>query len=486
MEFMARTDGELIVALLGDIVPLSPREPEFDVRKMDWDPIRALLIRQWFHRLWVVQEVCHARRAIAMCGSEVISWSTLAAALTYLVENDLTKYLGPLCAYACNSVASIEYMRARTVKDALFAVVLDNAYGGCTDPRDKIFAMMSIAAGRDEFDWEISLDYTLSPDELYKRFAIWDIVRNKSLRSLSCATSAPSHDDAPLPQTPTWVPDWTRILNRHLLARTAKISNFSAGSGRPTNVWFSNDKSLLHAEGSVIDSIYILGSEPPELKATSLFEIDAMAIGRFVKMKEWLLACWDIARADRPMTPAAYDALWRTLLCDMDSTGHQAPTLYSKYFFAYFRFMRQAPEILETTLQDAAPLAPLEPTLSRKATKLAVFLGLVSHAAARDASNFHDWFDSHLHTNTLVEESMQKWGASKSLCRTRHGRLARVPNHATTHDLICILHGAEVPYVLRLQEDGTYVVIGECYVHGVMHGEALQSPTYESHMLRIR
>ena len=50
---------------------------------------------------------------------------------------------------------------------------------------------------------------------------------------------------------------------------------------------------------------------------------------------------------------------------------------------------------------------------------------------------------------------------------------------AKKRDLICILFGCSVPIVLRQQKDaGTgeeyFQLIGECYIHGIMEGEALE------------
>jgi hypothetical protein len=33
--------------------------------------------------------------------------------------------------------------------------------------------------------------------------------------------------------------------------------------------------------------------------------------------------------------------------------------------------------------------------------------------------------------------------------------------------------GAEVPYILRPRKDQTFLFVGECYIHGIMHGEAM-------------
>lgn len=50
-----------------------------------------------------------------------------------------------------------------------------------------------------------------------------------------------------------------------------------------------------------------------------------------------------------------------------------------------------------------------------------------------------------------------------------------VESEAKTGDLVCILFGCSVPIVLRRVEDNekVYKVVGPCYLHGVMNGEAM-------------
>ena len=51
------------------------------------------------------------------------------------------------------------------------------------------------------------------------------------------------------------------------------------------------------------------------------------------------------------------------------------------------------------------------------------------------------------------------------------------PQSMQMGDVICILFGASTPVVLRPLPgtDGLYQFLGDCYVHGVMFGEALES-----------
>lgn len=41
-------------------------------------------------------------------------------------------------------------------------------------------------------------------------------------------------------------------------------------------------------------------------------------------------------------------------------------------------------------------------------------------------------------------------------------------------DAIVVLHGGKTPFLLRPKRDGSWALLGECYVHGLMNGEALQ------------
>ena len=45
-----------------------------------------------------------------------------------------------------------------------------------------------------------------------------------------------------------------------------------------------------------------------------------------------------------------------------------------------------------------------------------------------------------------------------------------MPRSTTAGDLVCILNGCEVPFILRKTEKD-FQNIGECHIHGVMHGE---------------
>ena len=40
-------------------------------------------------------------------------------------------------------------------------------------------------------------------------------------------------------------------------------------------------------------------------------------------------------------------------------------------------------------------------------------------------------------------------------------------------DEVWVLKGGNVPFVLRRVKEGVYRLVGDAYVHGIMHGEAI-------------
>ena len=58
--------------------------------------------------------------------------------------------------------------------------------------------------------------------------------------------------------------------------------------------------------------------------------------------------------------------------------------------------------------------------------------------------------------------------------------------HLQEDDIVCIFYNARQPFVLRKLEDNSFKLIGECYVHGIMHGEALKEGEKRSRTFTIR
>ncbi|KAF2237040.1 hypothetical protein EV356DRAFT_512308 [Viridothelium virens] len=62
----------------------------------------------------------------------------------------------------------------------------------------------------------------------------------------------------------------------------------------------------------------------------------------------------------------------------------------------------------------------------------------------------------------------------RRLASTEDGFMGIVPDASKTGDTVCVLWGGQTLYVVRAAADSRYQFLGECYMHGLMHGEALE------------
>jgi len=60
---------------------------------------------------------------------------------------------------------------------------------------------------------------------------------------------------------------------------------------------------------------------------------------------------------------------------------------------------------------------------------------------------------------------------SRRLFKTKKGYLGLEPRSLKDGDEVALLKGGMVPLVIR-KTDKYFELVGDCYVHGIMHGEA--------------
>jgi hypothetical protein len=75
--------------------------------------------------------------------------------------------------------------------------------------------------------------------------------------------------------------------------------------------------------------------------------------------------------------------------------------------------------------------------------------------------------------------------AGRRIFITTDGHVGFAPHYVKEGDIICVLYGGDTPYVLRPLPNGDdYFFLGECYVYGMMDGEAM--PTDENRERKSR
>ena len=204
-----------------------------------WIALSRIFSRPYFRRSWIIQEVALARHAVVHCGPHVIDWDLLAAASSY--------QMGQLPSDAENAhdaVAAImefhrnDHGRGNNIVDALFMSYRFN----CTDPRDKVFAMLGLAQAL-----VLQPSYSARVEDVYLTTTRFLILESGNLDILCCV----SHPKT-IATLPSWVPDWQAQVAVH---RKLGKSTVRAPDAPRQQVRYSDNSRTLTVEGWSVASI---------------------------------------------------------------------------------------------------------------------------------------------------------------------------------------------------------------------------------------
>ncbi|KAH8764113.1 heterokaryon incompatibility protein-domain-containing protein [Hyaloscypha sp. PMI_1271] len=125
--------------------------------------IAKIMSREYWHRVWIIQEIFRARLVTVHCGHDTMRWSSLSKFFRYLSRQpeqaELIKRQGDRQKYerlleACRSPAKSLTEHRTSQKHCLEDLL--KAYKSCrsSDPRDKVYALVGLAQRKFRMDSE--------------------------------------------------------------------------------------------------------------------------------------------------------------------------------------------------------------------------------------------------------------------------------------------------------------------------------------------
>jgi len=84
----------------------------------------------------------------------------------------------------------------------------------------------------------------------------------------------------------------------------------------------------------------------------------------------------------------------------------------------------------------------------------------------------HYEYDEHQESIELYMSEMESKSKYRKMIFTQKGYLGLAPPETMEDDIVCVLLGGNMPFILR-PEGSYHTFIGECYVHEIMDGEVL-------------
>jgi hypothetical protein len=383
-----------------------------------WESLKAFFKIPWLRRLWVLQEVVLSSSAVMMWGDTEIPWELVGIASKRIQDdhqlwNAVDERTGIGNAYLMHS------LRNPTHAAYSFRILLQRSRRfEATEPKDRIFAVLGLPTtdtAPDKGVLFLEPDYTLSVFQLYFKVAKRVIEQERNLGLLSAVQHGPSIDEG----LPTWVPRWDRF-SINILAGVDGRSH-AAAAGLPEHKVEFAPKNLgsLMTQGLELDTI---------ARATdTMSEEDFQNAASFSNV-------W-IRRAHRIF--GQYNQSHLEALCWTMTAGKD-----------------WADEPIQDTPSHWADFAAWWVQASDKTPNSNVLTAAQAGTAERFVVAASDCWDRRLFV-------------------TRKGYLGLGPEALREQDLVCILTGGPVPYVLR-KVDQHYQFVGESYVYGIMKDEAAQ------------
>lgn len=409
------------------------------ILEIDWKPLAALLQKPWFTRKWVIQEIVKASKATLWTGTKDIDWSELTILLRVIHRREYNLVIPDFQVDTVhigfgNAVTMIEY-RDLFSKQAFDIDALMRACAAfrATDLRDHLYALLGMTTN--SADPMLAPEYSMPFEDVCKRFAQWHL-QKKSLKFLSGKfnTGDPESQPPVLPNLPTWAPrlDW-------YASSLESVHFFCASKSRGFEGSASADLAHLQIKGIKLDQIAAL----IDSNLTWLLRLTPTdgEINRNQNLQTTLQQCKALAlgphTAQHVFTPGEFEAFWRTMLCDKDTNTEFRAKPELGHLFSRFMALLEGPDPPRT-------FADLTPDQSHELASLLAVLN-----------------------------------ATLRFCKTKNGWLGQCQPGSKVGDVVCVFFGAPTPYVIRPRPKGdggetiTLEFVGECYIHGVMYGEAL-------------
>ncbi|RYP59092.1 hypothetical protein DL769_008691 [Monosporascus sp. CRB-8-3] len=482
-----------------------------------WDALVEFFANPWFSRVWIIQEVVCGSPVKMYYGSRYVDWDAMGRVADTLAEPAVLPLLrGARHGLRAreNALRLLNIMQTRNLHrkyynyvpymhsnpnvrplchvallwriSPLSALLSGFRHFDATDPRDKIYALLGLIIDNKRPYPLLYPDYATSPPELMNLTARHLINAESYFDVISFAGTGHARTwggESQAKGMASWAADWTCApLGAPLHdPRSAKFSGTKYGAADQVSAEIVFGAVMRgeneHSARGEADELWMRGERWDEIAAVwpgedgstwcadEPVEIDP-ATGRAVFNQERVhelvehhdRALEFVLRAGETDESHVRECFWRTLIGDRTKTQRPAPGGTGQL---YMRWVENIRALLTCNVSELSAVDRIVPHL------------------------------------TAWNDLLSQCAVGRKVCLTKSGHMGMVPMGARAGDSVAFPYGAATPLVLREVEgdpgfhghdhpptlltkatSGLYELIGECYVHGVMDGEALRGLGY--------
>lgn len=500
-----------------------------------WKVTGDLFRRPWFTRLWVIQEVQSCRDVLVHCGETSIEWEFVALVARWRHRQLQLRTLDSHS--KSRGVRQVQTMRERlTSRRAVpFLQILGYARNSqSTDPRDKVFSMLhhpinpesdveqpmpSSYLSNSERDGKFSssaghlgmrADYSRQTSEIYREVAIRSVQQCSSLEIFDYAGSDDSLKKLSSDH-PSWVPRWD--LTDNYMPQPSASFLYDASAGTKLGLSSMNHANILLrgirlGKVSYADCVMPIGSQESVdkcqmLSSSSKLGTDwLMSLSRLIVHDQYESRFGNDRALERTTdSPERHFADFAAFIMDRNHGRDSIET-----FIPLVRFWCSECGDLIANSNSVGNDCPLRWACSSCSTGEYDLCDSCYDKGHRCPSQGHNtsrlpitslhYIPDEAVLQRLREASpggdalafsarvrSQAW--RRTFISTASGFIGCSTQGTREGDIVVIFFGAKTPSTLR-RHGKYYQLIGPCYIHGVMDGEAIESGAFVEEEFDLR
>lgn len=427
-----------------------------------WRHLIGFITHPWFKRVWILQESCLGSDVVVTYGPFNSPIDSVLAVLGLFYYQGFVNVLLRVASDHTtkkNLVSMNPFLpflhgcRKKTQAQSqipLHELLIRLPAYRATDARDQVYALMGLTSDLDAP--ELKPDYTSKPEVVYTKVCEYSLRVHGSLHFLyDCSMQK----NIPVP---SWVPDWSAEKTASSLTREFNLSN-----GLVPDIYNATAGSRMFYEVKLAQGLL-------KLRGTVVDEIIAMTDDHWKSMKPSSQVVFISPNSLKPGQRYKLNS-------SVDEGIFVDPFANASWFLDSLALAKRATSSL---VLEASPERIHLSTLT-----------VNNPPCGQDAAEGFQWlwtqydiFKRAIETKTWpsrgeVEDFLQlvaRVCPGRRICLTSRGYLSHVPAEAEIGDKIAVFLGAIVPFVIRAAspDKQVHVVVGECYVHGIMNGEGLK------------
>jgi hypothetical protein len=230
----------------------------------------SLLQREYWQRMWVIQETYVANVFTVHCGADIVRWTGLLAIQKTLIDHEPAmitfsrehnlgmKLLDRLWTRGPQAMTPAEPGTELTTREpTTYEALIFHSSKLCSYPIDRVYSIVGFTSAR--FGQRFVIHYTRGIRQVFIDVPQYTIIASQKLDIIYVLQPLSGTRNLETPHLPSWVPDWAAPSPYEDSLLSGSKERYNASRSSAAHVTFLLDRESLLAKGFIIGTVSALG-----------------------------------------------------------------------------------------------------------------------------------------------------------------------------------------------------------------------------------